>query len=452
MGKIFISYRRDDDPAAAARVRDGLARTFGNANLFIDVDDLLAGQRFDEELAKALRRCDVLIAAIGQHWMELLQAKINSGERDHVREEIAAALQRRIVVIPVRVGREGQLPPLPRAGDLPSDISELVLYQKHDVTHERFGRDIAELVEAIRGVRRLNRPKFAVRQVHWGWIGAIVGLLLTISYAGIYNPAWWRGGQAEQAASAEAEAKRRADEQAKAEEDRKRAEAEAKRRADEQAKAEEDRKRAEAEAKRGAGLPQSAPMPLGMTFFVTSTPIGKGGDLGGLAGADRHCQQLAAAAGAGGKTWRAYLSSAAPTDKGINARDRIGNGPWQNSKGVVIARNVDDLHSANNKLSRDTALTERGAIVTGIGFTPVWHDVLTGSDREGRAFPGNINMTCNNWSSSEFGKAMLGHSDRTGLADNEYARSWNSSHQSRGCSQADLIATGGNGLFYCFAQ
>ena len=190
-----------------------------------------------------------------------------------------------------------------------------------------------------------------------------------------------------------------------------------------------------------------------MTFFVTSTPIGKGGDLGGLAGADAHCQQLATTVGAGGKTWRAYLSSPeTPTAKGINARDRIGNGPWQNSKGAVIAQNPDDLHSANNKLSRDTALTERGAIVAGVGYTPVWHDALTGSDREGRAFPGNINMTCNNWSSSEFGKAMLGHIDRTGLADNDYARSWNSSHQSRGCSQADLIATGGMGLLYCFAQ
>jgi hypothetical protein len=163
--KVFISYRRDDDPAAAARVRDGLARKFGNANLFFDVDDLFAGQRFDEELAKALRRCDVLIAAIGVHWMDLLKAKITSGQRDHVREEIAAALQRRIVVIPVRVGREGQLPPLPRAEDLPSDIRDLVLYQKHDITHERFGRDIAELVEAIRVVRRLNRPKSAVQKV-----------------------------------------------------------------------------------------------------------------------------------------------------------------------------------------------------------------------------------------------------------------------------------------------
>jgi hypothetical protein len=198
---------------------------------------------------------------------------------------------------------------------------------------------------------------------------------------------------------------------------------------------------------------QQVPQAPNMSFFVTSAPLGKGGDLGGLAGADAHCQQLAATAGAGGKTWRAYLSSPeTPTAKGINARDRIGNGPWQNAKGVVIAQNVDDLHSANNKLSRETALTERGTIVSGVGYTPVWHDALTGSDRDGRAFPGNINMTCNNWSSSEFGKAMLGHIDRTGLADNEFARSWNSSHQSRGCSQADLIATGGNGLFYCLAQ
>jgi hypothetical protein len=198
----------------------------------------------------------------------------------------------------------------------------------------------------------------------------------------------------------------------------------------------------------GGAQAQQGPQAPNMTFFVTSAPIGKGGDLGGLAGA-----QLAATAGAGGKTWHAYLSSAeAPTAKGVNARDRIGNGPWQNAKGVVIAQNVDDLHSANNKLSRDTALTERGAVVSGVGYTPVWHDALTGSDRDGRAFPGNINMTCNNWSSSQFGKAMLGHIDRTGLADNDYARSWNSSHQSRGCSQADLVATGGNGLLYCFAQ
>jgi hypothetical protein len=198
---------------------------------------------------------------------------------------------------------------------------------------------------------------------------------------------------------------------------------------------------------------QQGPQAPNMTFFVTGAPIGKGGDLGGLEGADAHCQQLAASVGAGGKTWHAYLSGPeTPQAKGVNARDRIGSGPWQNSKGVVVAQNVDDLHSANNKLTSETALTERGSRISGIGFTPNWHDALTGSDREGRAFPGNINMTCNGWKSSEFGKAMLGHIDRTGLADNEYAHSWNASHQSRGCTQADLVATGGNGLFYCFAQ
>src|SRR5262249_40803926 len=154
-------------------------------------------------------------------------------------------------------------------------------------------------------------------------------------------------------------------------------------------------------------------------FFVTSKSLDKGGDLGGLAGADAHCQALAATAGAGGKTWHAYLSTAeTPQAKAVNARDRIGNGPWQNAKGAVIAQNVDDLHSANNKLSRETALTERGTFVSGVGYFPNWHDALTGSDRDGRAFPGNMNMTCANWTSNQFGKAMLGHIDRTGLADN----------------------------------
>jgi hypothetical protein len=199
-----------------------------------------------------------------------------------------------------------------------------------------------------------------------------------------------------------------------------------------------------------AQQPQQAP---NMSFFVSSAPIGKGGDFGGLAGADAHCQQLAGTVGAGGKTWRAYLSTPeTPTAKATNARDRIGNGPWQNSKGEVVAQNVDDLHSANNKLSAETSLTERGTRVAGFGFTPNWHDVITGSGSDGRAFPGNINMTCNNWSSAEFGKAMLGHIDRRGGADNEFQRSWNSAHQSRGCSQADFIATGGNALIYCFAQ
>jgi len=190
-----------------------------------------------------------------------------------------------------------------------------------------------------------------------------------------------------------------------------------------------------------------------MSFFVASAGPGKGGDLGGISGADARCQQLAATAGAGNKTWRAYLSTAeTPTAKGINARDRIGNGPWQNAKGVVVATSVDDLHSANNKLGAENSLTERGTVVSGFGYTPNWHDALTGSSADGRAYPGNMNLTCNNWTSAEFGKAMLGHIDRRGGADNEFQRSWNSTHQSRGCSQADLVATGGNGLFYCFAQ
>jgi hypothetical protein len=203
----------------------------------------------------------------------------------------------------------------------------------------------------------------------------------------------------------------------------------------------------------GGAQAQGVPQAPNMSFFVTSAGSGKGGDLGGVAGADAHCQQLATTAGAGGKTWHAYLSTPeTPQAKGTNARDRIGSGPWQNSKGVVIATSVDDLHSANNKLNSDNSLTERGTRISGFGFTPNWHDILTGSDAEGKAFPGNMNLTCNNWSSAEFGKAMLGHVDRRGGADNEFQRSWNASHQSRGCSQADLVATGGYGLFYCFAQ
>jgi len=191
-----------------------------------------------------------------------------------------------------------------------------------------------------------------------------------------------------------------------------------------------------------------------MTFFVTSAGPGKGGDLGGLEGADRHCQTLATAAGAGSKTWRAYLSSNAAMQGGVvNARDRIGKGPWQNFKGEVIAQDVDDLHSeSNGKLTMQTVLTERGTVVAGVGFTPVYHDIMTGSTMDGRAFPGNLNLTCNNWASSGFGSTMVGHSDRRGLQDNPYARSWNASHMSRSCSPDDLRATGGNGMFYCFAQ
>jgi len=198
---------------------------------------------------------------------------------------------------------------------------------------------------------------------------------------------------------------------------------------------------------------QQVPQAPNMTFFVTSAGSGKGADLGGLAGADAHCQTLAAAAGAGNKAWRAYLSSTTPaTGQATNARDRIGKGPWQNAKGEVVATSVEDLHSANNKLTSETALTERGTRVSGFGYTPNYHDALTGSQADGTAFPGNMNMTCNNWVSSEFGKASLGHIDRRGGANTVYQRSWNSAHMSRSCSQPDLIATGGNGLFYCFAQ
>jgi len=191
-----------------------------------------------------------------------------------------------------------------------------------------------------------------------------------------------------------------------------------------------------------------------ISFFVTSEPIGKGGDLGGLAGADAHCQRLAQAAGAGGKTWHAYLSSAtASTNPGatVNARDRIGRGPWKNAHGVVVATSVEDLHSDANKITKETGLTEKGGIVNGVGDTPNMHDMLTGSDMQGRAFPDNVNLTCNNWTSGQYGTAIVGHVDRRGNADTIYQHSWNSAHLSRGCTQPDLIATGGNGLFYCFA-
>ena len=193
-----------------------------------------------------------------------------------------------------------------------------------------------------------------------------------------------------------------------------------------------------------------------MTFFVTGNGLGKGADLGGIEGADAYCQRLATGAGAGAKTWRAYLSTQPTEGKpAINARDRIGAGPWRNFKGVVIATSVDDLHGAGNKMGLEVSLTERGQKLPGVGFTPVVHDILTGSTREGRAFPAGDDRTCGNWTSSAKGAAMLGHSDRTGLADTVEARSWNAAHPSRGadggCSQNDLRGTGGAGLFYCFA-
>ncbi len=193
-----------------------------------------------------------------------------------------------------------------------------------------------------------------------------------------------------------------------------------------------------------------------MSFFITSAGSGKGADLGGLEGADQQCQTLAQTAGVGGKTWRAYLSTQAVGDKpAINARDRIGTGPWRNFKGEVVAQSVDDLHSDHNKLTQEMSLTERGTKVAGRWNTPNYHDVLTGSQPDGRAFPPNEDRTCRNWTSSTQGAAMVGHSDRVGLRDDEPAHSWNSSHPSRGpdggCSQNDLRSTGGGGLFYCFA-
>lgn len=192
--------------------------------------------------------------------------------------------------------------------------------------------------------------------------------------------------------------------------------------------------------------------PATMTFFVTSAGPGKGADLGGLEGADQHCQKLADAAGAAKHTWRAYLSTQAAGGKpAVNARDRIGKGPWTNAKGVVVAKDVDDLHSANNKLSKENALDEKGNVVSGRGDTPNRHDMLTGSDAEGRALTAGSDTTCGNWTKSGDGSAFLGHHDRIGLNDSAPMKSWNSSHGSKGCSQDALKATGGDGLFYCFA-
>jgi hypothetical protein len=207
--------------------------------------------------------------------------------------------------------------------------------------------------------------------------------------------------------------------------------------------------------------PPSAPPTGPMSFFITSVGSGKGADLGGLAGADAHCQKLAAAsgvAGAGAKTWRAYLSVAptfatqtAPAVPAVNARDRIGNGPWFNAKGQLIARNLDHLHNGNN-ISKDTALDEKGAIVKGRGDTPNEHDILTGSRADGTAFAPQQDTTCKAWTSSTDGSAMVGHHDRIGPLPENWAKSWNFSHPSVGCSQEALIRTGGAGRFYCFAS
>jgi len=190
-------------------------------------------------------------------------------------------------------------------------------------------------------------------------------------------------------------------------------------------------------------LAQNAPQATPMSFFITSVGSGNGANLTGLAGADQQCQRLAQAVGVGDRTWRAYLSaSASGNQPAINARDRIGRGPWSNVKGVRIAQNVDDLHSDSNNLTRQTQLTEKGE-------NPPRHDILTGSQLDGRAYPAGTDRTCQNWTSSGQGAGRLGHYDRQGGGENP--TSWNSAHDSRGCSQDNLGSTGGDGLFYCFA-
>lgn len=202
-----------------------------------------------------------------------------------------------------------------------------------------------------------------------------------------------------------------------------------------------------------AQQPPQPPQPLG--FFVTSVGTGQGANLGGLAGADKHCQTLAAAVGAGGRTWRAYLStSASGSQAAVNARDRIGSGPWFNAKSQRVAQGVADLHGdtlelaqRGNNLTKQTALTEKGDPVNGVGDKPNQHDILTGSTLDGRAFTDGADHTCSNWTSGGAGSAQVGHHDRMGGG----AMSWNSIHASKGCSQENLVATGGAGLFYCFA-
>jgi hypothetical protein len=185
-----------------------------------------------------------------------------------------------------------------------------------------------------------------------------------------------------------------------------------------------------------------------MSFFVTSANPGQGGDLGGLAGADAYCQRLAQAAGAGSRNWRAYLSTQGAG--AVNARDRVGRGPWRNAKGEVVASDVQQLHGQNN-LTLQTALNERGESVNGRRQQPNTHDILTGSQPDGTAFGGAEDRTCRNWTSGSEGSAFVGHHDREGLRDDDASRSWNASHASRGCSLEALRATGGAGLFYCFA-
>lgn len=190
----------------------------------------------------------------------------------------------------------------------------------------------------------------------------------------------------------------------------------------------------------------------GMTFFVTSVGKGDGANLGGLDGADAHCAALAKAAGATKTSWRAYLSTTAPGgEAGVNARDRIGKGPWQNAKGVVIAKSVDELHSPASGITKQTALTEKGEPVSGRGDAVNMHDILTGSDPSGQFSTAGGDTTCGNWAKNGDGSAIVGHHDRIGLKETRHMMSWNSSHGTRGCSQDALKSTGGAGLFYCFA-
>ena len=186
-----------------------------------------------------------------------------------------------------------------------------------------------------------------------------------------------------------------------------------------------------------------------MSFFITSVGSGKGADLGGLAGADRHCQSLATAAGAGKHTWHAYLSTTG--SGGVNARDRIGKGPWYSAQGRLIARDVAELHEGVNSINRMIAVNEKGGVINGRADSPNQHDILTGSMPDGKASTASGDTTCGNWTSSSNGSALLGHHDRHGLSETDAARSWNSSHPSKGCSQANLVSTGGAGLLYCFA-
>jgi hypothetical protein len=202
-----------------------------------------------------------------------------------------------------------------------------------------------------------------------------------------------------------------------------------------------------------ASTPSTGPM----SFFITSAGSGKGADLGGLAGADATCQRLAASAGAGAKTWKAYLSvpgafaqGSTPAVPATHARDRIGTGPWYNAKGELIARDVTHLHNGNN-ISKTTGLDEKGNVVKGRGDTPNEHDILTGSRADGTAFAPQTDTTCKAWTSGSDGSAIVGHHDRSGPLPDNWATSWNFSHQSAGCSQEALVRTGGAGRFYCFA-